>query len=486
MSRSYRVASTLLRVLTRAFFRRVEVAGLEHVPRGVGGILVAWHPNGLIDPALIVATFPRGVVMGARHGLFRYPLIGQLLRGLGAVPIVRAMDARGDDAGRRKANRKNLDTLAREIAAGRFTALFPEGLSHDAPHLMQIKTGVARMYYRARASIGADDRPPVILPVGLHYDKKHRFRSSALVIYHPPLVLPAELDVRPATGEPESVAHQRNRELTAQVERALHGAAHATEDWKLHHLMHRCRKLIRAEQSHREGTDPGRPGMQERQLGMARVWAGYRARRKTHAAEVRRLLDRMREYDADLRALGMEDHDLDGAARLGSPWRVLLLVAQIVAVYVILPPLLIVGVVVNAPAGLLVLAIAKRASREQKDVASLKAMAGALAFPLAWLAAGVLAAFGHVRLHAAFPSVPDTPLLAGAFTALLGAVGWGVTLRYGRLARETLRAMRIRLRRRRRWYTVARLRVERRALYDLFAALSEGLDLPTDLVSPTR
>ena len=38
-----------------------------------------------------------------------------------------------------------------------------------------------------------DAAPPIILPVGLHYDEKTLFGSNALVAFHPPLVLDPEL-----------------------------------------------------------------------------------------------------------------------------------------------------------------------------------------------------------------------------------------------------------------------------------------------------
>ncbi len=472
MALSYRFSMVLLRALVRCFFRRVEVTGLEHVPRDRGGILVAWHPNGLIDPALILSRFPGLLVFGARHGLFRWPLLGWLMRSIGTVPIYRAIDAPADDDRRREANRASLTALARRIVDGSFSALFPEGVSHDEPFLKKLKTGAARLYYMARAMQPPGAAPPVIIPVGLHYDRKHLFRSGALVSFHAPLELPLHLDAQRDEEEPEQVKRERYRALTAEIEKALHDVVRPTEDWETHHLMHRVRKLMRAERGLRAGIDPGRPRIEEKQLGFARVWTGYCERARTHAAEIAELMTSVREYDADLRAMQMEDHELDRAPRLASPWLALILLAQIATVYVLLPPLLIVGYVVNLPAALACLALAKWASAQAKDEASIKVIAGAVLFPLSWLAAGLLAAWGHTRLHQAFPSVPDTPIFAGLVTLTLGAVGGAVALRYGGLSRETVRAMRIRLRRRRRWYTVA--------------ALSQGLDLPGEVAADGR
>jgi 1-acyl-sn-glycerol-3-phosphate acyltransferase len=476
----------LLRLLVRLFFRRVEVEGIENVPEARGGLLVAWHPNGLIDPGLVLVQLPGRVVFGARHGLFSWPLLGWLMRSIGTVPIYRAADVKGDAESRRAANRQSLDALARKIAEGSFSALFPEGVSHDAPHLMELKSGAARLYYRARQLQDAAERPPVIIPVGLHYDKKRAFRSSALVRFHPPLELPRELDVRPDPDEPDEETRERARRLTSEIEHALENVVQPTESWELHHLIHRVRKLVRAERAFRAGADPGRPKLLEKQLGFSRIWAGYHGRRESHPTEVDGVMGRVREYDADLRALRLEDHELDRNPRLASPWLALIVLAQIVIVYVLLPPLLIVGYVVNLPAALLCIGIAKAMSQAQKDEASLKLLAGAVLFPLSWIAAGVLAALGHLRLHEMFPALPDTPILAGVVTALLGAVGGAVGVRYGRLSRETLRAMRVRLRRRRRQHEVARLKLERGGLYEWIMRLAEGLDLPGEITRDGR
>ncbi|MEM9695971.1 MAG: 1-acyl-sn-glycerol-3-phosphate acyltransferase, partial [Myxococcota bacterium] len=134
-SGTYRSIRDLVQFLLGRWFRRVEVTGQEHLPPDGGGILVSWHPNGLVDPALIVATFPGQVIFGARHGLFRWPGLGKMLKGAGAVPIYRAGDAKDmSPAERREQNAASLDALAGAVAAGGFSCLFPEGDSHDAPH----------------------------------------------------------------------------------------------------------------------------------------------------------------------------------------------------------------------------------------------------------------------------------------------------------------------------------------------------------------
>ncbi|MEM7789676.1 MAG: 1-acyl-sn-glycerol-3-phosphate acyltransferase, partial [Bacteroidota bacterium] len=99
----YRALRAVVRTLMRVFFRDITVAGRRNVPEAGGGLLVAWHPNGVIDPALILSTFPGQIVFGARHGLLKWPLLGALMRGLGTVPIYRAQDAGTTDPEARRA-----------------------------------------------------------------------------------------------------------------------------------------------------------------------------------------------------------------------------------------------------------------------------------------------------------------------------------------------------------------------------------------------
>ena len=479
MSRFYQFTVRTLRFVVRRYFREVEVTGLEHLPDSGGGLLVSWHPNGMIDPGLILTHFPRQVIFGARHGLFRWPGLGWMMKKMGAVPIYRAMD-RGntDPEARRQANTESLKALAAAVAEGRYSCLFPEGDSHDSPYLLDLKTGAARFYYQARELKDPDQPDPVIIPVGLHYDNKDTFRSSALVAFHPPIPLSEFLETLPEPDEPPQDRKARYQQLTAEIERVLREVVHATESWELHYLMHRVRKLSRAERAKRAGAQLNKPGMAERTLGFARVWAGYYARLESNPQQVALLRERVTEYNRDLRALGIEDHELDSAPPLASPWLVGILLLQVVLVFLLMPPILLVGYLVNLPPALGLLLISKHFSKREKDESSIKLMFGVVAFPLTWLAVGVGAGLAAQWLHTMFPSFPNTPVLAGLLAAVMAITGGMLALRYIRLARETARAVRIRLTRAQRRLALARLRVERAELYDSIMLLIGDLDLP--------
>ncbi len=462
-----------LRAVVNLFFRRVEVAGSHNVPGERGGLVVSWHPNGLVDPGLILTQCPRPIVFGARHGLFSYPLVGTLLREVGTVPIYRASDMGSTSVdARREANRKSLEALAQRIADGSLSALFPEGDSHDHSGLQALKTGAARLYYRAR-QLAPDGEPPAIIPAGLHYDDKQMFRSNALVAFHPSLKLPPELDVTPDADIESDEVRALARQLTEHMETVLEDVVHATDSWAVHDLLHRARRLVRAERAHRAGETPGKTTIGERVMGFAEVRDGFLDASEREPDGTNALRRRVARYDEDLRSMQLEDYDLDEPPALQSARLVTLLALQSLAVFLLLPPLVFVGYLVNLPTAGLLVATAKLAGKRRKDEATVKLVLGALLFPLTWVVIGTLAGLGHQQLHAGYPRIPDAPVSAAVVAMAISATGGAVALRYWVVARETARAIRVRMTRARAVRSVARLRRERGKIYDALAELLE-------------
>ena len=486
-STGYRLTRSFVRLLVRLFFSEIVCDGLDRVPRNSGGLIVAWHPNGLVDPALILSNFPGKIVFGARHGLFSWPILGRLMRWIGTIPIYRTQDL--EEMSRSEAmqaNQESLDRLARELSAGSFSALFPEGISHDEPHLTEIKRGAARLYYRARAFSNADAPAPVIIPVGLHYDRKDIFRSRVLVTFHKPIPIPPHLDVHPDEDDPSSVSRGRMRELTELIERTLVEVVRATEDWDLHHLMHRARTVMRAERAYRAGTSPKAPSITERDLGFARVWFGYRERSKTHPEEILALRKDIQVYDRMLRAVGLEDFELTGDQNLTSPTWFGLVTLQFATVYLLLPPIILVGYVINVIPYFILKGVDRALTKQYKDVATVKMLGGVVLFPLTWAIAAYLAAVGHHELHLAFPTIPDAPGLVAIITMLFAIVSGYLALRYNELTRATYHAVRVRIRKKRHREAIAQLIDRRSELFEKMSLLETGLDLPGSVAADGR
>jgi glycerol-3-phosphate O-acyltransferase / dihydroxyacetone phosphate acyltransferase len=195
------------------FFRRIEPVNAENIPKKSGVIFVANHPNALIDPMLLFTTLPRNIAFLAKSTLFKMPIIGFLVRQVGALPLYRQQD-KGQDVS------KNGETfsLTRELLKkGGAIAIFPEGVSHSETRLQPLKTGAARI---ALGAVSVGENPNSldlqIVPVGLYYTNKTTFRSEALLRFGESFaVLPCELD---ENGQPPK---EKVKELTAKIEESL-------------------------------------------------------------------------------------------------------------------------------------------------------------------------------------------------------------------------------------------------------------------------
>ncbi|HEY5947022.1 MAG TPA: lysophospholipid acyltransferase family protein, partial [Kofleriaceae bacterium] len=189
---AYRILAWFLRVVTRVFFRQVEVVGLEHVPR-TGPVLFAGnHPNSLIDPILIITTCGRKVHFAAKDALFKGRLMRAVLRGLGAVPIKRRDDNDGKPRDSTPSvpgaapvdNDAAFEAMFAVLTDGGAIGIFPEGLSHDESQLARLKTGAARL---ALGGAQRATQPIPIVPCGLTFIHPKRFRSRVLVQFGPPV-----------------------------------------------------------------------------------------------------------------------------------------------------------------------------------------------------------------------------------------------------------------------------------------------------------
>jgi glycerol-3-phosphate O-acyltransferase/dihydroxyacetone phosphate acyltransferase len=184
-----RALETLVRWLAEALVRLYypvrSVEGGERIPADRPVVFVLNHPNGLLDPLVLRVATGRVARFLAKSTLFSNPL-GRLAMGaFGTIPVYRAHEsgARAKDASR---NEESFTRCRAALARGEALALFPEGVSHSDPQLRPLKTGAARIALSAEDE-NAGRLGVTIVPVGLFYERKARFRSRVLLVVGEPL-----------------------------------------------------------------------------------------------------------------------------------------------------------------------------------------------------------------------------------------------------------------------------------------------------------
>ena len=161
------------------YFRAIETAGNTPAADTGGRLFVANHVNALVDPILVLTTAPCPISPVAKSTLWKIPGLRWLLDAADAVPIVRRRDDPTKASG---GNEEVFDKIAAWLAGGQNILIFPEGTSHSEPHLIDVKSGAARMLARAKESGG---RGLTLQAVALEFDNRHVFRSRCLMLYGP-------------------------------------------------------------------------------------------------------------------------------------------------------------------------------------------------------------------------------------------------------------------------------------------------------------
>lgn len=205
----YRALSAVLGAAARTYFERIELHHAERIPARGPLIVAANHPAALTDVIVLGRSLPRRMHFLAFSGMFRFGL-GTLLRLAGAVPVYRPQDA-ADEVHRNADTFRECKALLRRGGA---ILIFPEGHSFSDRTVEPLRTGTARMAfaYEFGAELG---EPLTLLPIGLHFEDRARFRSRVAIAVGRPLEL-----------EPLRELHARDpvaavRELTHQLQAAL-------------------------------------------------------------------------------------------------------------------------------------------------------------------------------------------------------------------------------------------------------------------------
>lgn len=280
----YRFVRAVISFALSLFYRLKVHGGTEGLDGPI--IFVGNHPNSLIDPALVFVITERKVTFLAKEPLFRTPGIGQILKGLDALPVFR----RQDDATQMGKNEGTFEAASRALEEGRAITLFPEGKSHSEPHLAEVKTGCARIAFRA-AQRGA---PVRIVPVGLTYSEKHRFRSWVLIEVGKPIEV---LPMLPSTPEQEPEAV---RSLTEQIAEGLKAVTLNLEEWEDLPLIQTAEELYSLRLGER-ARDPERLRRFAKGLQLFRSEQPERfARLKDEVMSFRRRLELVRADPSDL------------------------------------------------------------------------------------------------------------------------------------------------------------------------------------------
>lgn len=110
-------------------FGRLEVKGIENIPKS-GGILIASNHLSYVDPPLLATIIPGGCVFMAKDNLLKIPILRHII-GYYSFPV-----------NRQKPGASAIKTALTKLAHGEIVVIFPEGRRGTGNALLPFKKGI--------------------------------------------------------------------------------------------------------------------------------------------------------------------------------------------------------------------------------------------------------------------------------------------------------------------------------------------------------
>ena len=351
---------SLIRVVANTFFRRIDVVGIENIPADGPVIFAGNHPNALMDGWLLIAKCQRWpLYFLANAKLWKYRMLGPILNATGAVPVYRREDHDG-----KVDNQRAFEKVYEIIESGNCMAIFPEGVSHVESQLVKLKTGTARIALEVAARGKAKVR---IVPCGLNYIHRHRFRSQVLIEFGQSIEIGEKWVRDHRKDEREAVT-----QLTEYLAQALRNVTLNAPDWRTLRFVQTARRLYKPSSAE---LTPGQ------YVELSRRFVD----RYLHAIddpEMQIFRDEVENYQSRLEMLGLKDHQLRYPVTLGHAFRKIMLRGFTMLA---LLPLAVPGALVHLPVGWIAATVGERFSYEMDDIATLKVFTTILLLPVIYL-----------------------------------------------------------------------------------------------------
>jgi len=312
----------LARVLLGAYFRRIDRFHPERAPETGPVLFVANHPGSLTDALLIGVSVDRPVNFVATVRLFRSKPVAWLLSRCGVIPINRKQD----DPAKMASVAHTFAACFAVLRAGGAVGLFPEGISYDDSRLKDVKTGAARLALGLESEHGGKLGLRIV-PVGLTYSAKERFRSRVLVNFGEPMRAADFIDGY--DEHPRTCVHALRDAIEARI-RAL---ILDTPDLEHDRILNAVRRLYleRLRSANLIVTEP-MPDEAETLLLMQAIADALRHFEEREPERLAAFVSDLDRYEHWMDRLGLSDRTVDAFSRALRLWPRLITAALLVLI----------------------------------------------------------------------------------------------------------------------------------------------------------
>ena len=235
----------------------MEVAGRENIPSSGPIIIALNHANSMADTALsMTALYPLFIRYTCKDTLLKDPKFGWFVRGIKSIGIKRKQDHKNKNID----NTDAFDALYRELSNDCIVGMYPEGVGRYKSSLSPFRTGLARI--AINFILQYPQKSVHILPVGLNYLHREKFRSSVAVRIGKPILLNSDIikqKQQPLGGTNEDEArsldlssdeiYKIGKNITNDLSQTFDDLVISSPNWKMLKLAHLARSIAFPESS---------------------------------------------------------------------------------------------------------------------------------------------------------------------------------------------------------------------------------------------
>lgn len=166
----------------RVFYKKVQVVGLENIPKDKPIIFASNHQNAFMDPVLIAVHLTKPTYYLVRADVFKKPLVAKIFDSINMMPVYRERDG----VNTKEANIGVFNRCYDILKENRPIIIFPEGNHGRLKTLRPLKKGFARIAAGAEEKHGKEIDVQIV-PVGLNYSDHYNMGAELLINFKEPI-----------------------------------------------------------------------------------------------------------------------------------------------------------------------------------------------------------------------------------------------------------------------------------------------------------
>jgi len=167
----------IIKLALKLFYAKIVIVGKDASNYKKATIILANHPNALIDPLLIACHSSLKPHFLARASVFSNPIIAKLLNFIRMIPVYRIRDGKENMS----KNQKTFDSCSNILMQNEAILIFVEGNHSHVRGLRPLKRGFIRIIEQTLEKY--KDLEIDILPVGINYSNPSKSGSSVSICF---------------------------------------------------------------------------------------------------------------------------------------------------------------------------------------------------------------------------------------------------------------------------------------------------------------